>query len=159
MLKFLDRIHLPAKEISLIVDDTEIGRRTLTHWIEKAPSLNIKVVYYKVLSKPIKKSDFSTTINYGSNVFLVDSDGESASEVFSLADESGVAGIDKNIKWILSERTMDSLSLSCSLPAGEYYAIRSQDVLMNSSYIVQKITACRASEQALETCSTRYVCG
>ena len=150
-------MHLPSKEITLIVDDTDLGRSALTFWIEKAQNFNVKVVHYKVLSKAIQKIDFSATIKYGSNVFLLDCDGENALKVFSQADDVGVAGIDQNIKWILSERTMDSLFLSCSIPAGDYYGVRPQGLSLNSSYIVSTITACQAKEQVTETCSTTYV--
>lgn len=150
-------MHFPSKEITLVVDDTDLGRNALTYWIEKSPSFNVKVVHYKIFSRAIQKIDFSATIKYGSNVFLLDCDGKNAFEVFSLADDVGVAGIDQSIKWILSERTMDSLSLSCSIPAGDYYAIRPQGLSLNSSYIVSKIKDCQAKEQAAETCSTTYV--
>ena len=154
MMKYLDTLKLPSKEITLIVDNTDVGRRTLAYWIETAPDLNVKIVYYKILSKPFQESDFFTTIKYGNNVFLLDCDGQSALEIFLLADDVGVAGIDKDIKWILSERTMDSLSLSCNIPAGDYYATKPQRMPLNSSYIVNKIKSCQATEQVMQKCST-----
>ena len=154
MMKYLDTLKLPSKEITLIVDNTDLGHRTLAYWIETAPSLNVKIVYYKILSKPFQESDFFTTIKHGSNVFLLDCDGENALRTFLLADDVGVAGIDKNIKWIVSERTMDSLSLSCNIPAGDYYATKPQRMSLNSSYIVSKIKSCQTTEQVTEKCST-----
>ena len=155
MLRFLDRFSRPVKTITIIVDDTEMGHRTLMQLTEVAPSFNVKIVNQKILSKPIEKNDFLTTIKYGNTEFFLDCDGKDAVSIFKLANNVGAAGIDKDIKWILSKRTMDSLPLSCGIPAGSYYGIRPQEPAMNSSYIVDIVNLCQKQDDKLQLCQTR----
>ena len=89
-------------------------------------------------------------------MFLVDCNGKDALQVFRIAKTIGAAGLSTDIKWILSKRTMDSLLLQCSIPAGTYYGIAPHEPIVNASYIFDMIARFGKQEAVPEMPAVRY---
>lgn len=155
MFQFLLTLNPPLREIAVIVDDSELGESVLTHLIERTMHSRIRIVSQIIISKQIKKSDFLAAMEHGVNSFIIDCDGTDALAVFRLANDLGAAGLSVDIKWILSKRTMDSLPISCTIPAGTYYGLKPKEPVMNASYIVD-IVECNSDETATQSCAVRY---
>ena len=100
---------------------------------------------------------FESSALTGNDLFLVDSDGATARQVFDLAEEAGVSGLNDPLKWVLSNRTMDTLSSTCRLPDGKYYGVRPEAVIPSEGYIINKVAECQQDTLACRCCLQRYL--
>eukprot|EP00795_Rhopilema_esculentum_P013271 gene13271-4104_t len=155
LLSVLNKVSFPSSYVSIVVDKTRSGEETLTHLIKKMYDINKNVVTISLLKKPFTKESFESSALTGNDIFLVDSDGVSARQVFDLAEEAGVSGLNDPLKWVLSKRTMDTLSSTCRLPDGKYYGARQEAVIPNEGYIINKVVECQHNTFACRRCSQR----
>ena len=155
MLSFLDTLDFPSRRISVFVDDTEFGKATLAQLFIAVQHSQRKIVSYAIVKEPFKKENLTPFILKGSGVFLVDSEGDIAGKLFYIAQQLGLGGLRNSITWILSKRTMDSLSLTCSFPQGIYYGLQTHGTVRNEKHIVEKVTTCKEQLRSGKDCPKR----
>ena len=154
MLSFLNTLVLPLKDITIVTDWT--GQAILTQLIQSAYHAGRDTITIQSVEKLIANPSSVSSTFLDCKLFLIDCDGVLAAKLFDIARSMGLTGLIDSIKWILSERTMESLPRSCNIPRGEYYGLVPYQIAVNSSYILRKVMQCNKEESQKKDCSERY---
>ena len=155
MLSFLNTLVLPFKDITIVTDWTETGQATLTQLIQSAYHVGRDTITIQSVEKLIANQSRGSSTFLGCKLFLIDCDGVLAAKMFDIAKSMGLTGFMDSIKWILSERTMESLPRSCSIPRGEYYGIKPYQITLNKFYILRNVMQCKKEDWQMKSCAER----
>ena len=157
MLSFLDTSILPFKDITIVTDWTETGQAILTQLIQSAYHVGRDTITIQSVEKLIADPSSVSSTFLDCKLFLIDCDGVLAAKMFDVAKSMGLTGLMDSIKWILSERTMESLPRSCTIPRGEYFGRVPSEITLYRSYILRKVKQDIKGDFMAPNCSKRRV--
>ena len=138
LVKFIDLIPLPSKGVSIVVDDSDLGRASLTRIVEKCAENGLNITSIQMVNKVTRRTIFALNI-HTSNVFVVDVDEEKTVKIVNMVKHLGVAGYREELYWMMTTRSTGQLDRQCNLLPHTYRHIDNVPVSVSSNYIIEWI--------------------
>eukprot|EP00795_Rhopilema_esculentum_P013275 gene13275-4110_t len=138
LVKIVNLIPLPSKRISIVVDDSQLGRASLTHIVKKCAENGLNITSMQMISNVDKRTIFALNIHQ-SNVLVVDADEKKTVKIIHMVKHLGLAGYREELHWMMTTRSTGQLDRQCNLLPHTYRYIDNVPVSMSSAYIIEKI--------------------
>eukprot|EP00795_Rhopilema_esculentum_P013276 gene13276-4112_t len=138
LVKLVNLYPLPSKGISVVVDDSQFGRASLTRIVEKCAEYGLNITGMQMISNVNKRTIFALNI-HKSNVLVVDADEKKTVKIVNMVKHLGVAGYREELHWMMTTRSTGQLHRQCNLLPHIYRYIDNVPVSVSSDYIVEKI--------------------
>ncbi len=140
MLIFLDALFATQKSIVVFTDESEYGQVALSRILQRCLETKRRIAAFQMVSLKTTREEFLKHME--SDLFVLDCDGKIAEKLLHFAKEMGYTGYRDNVNWLLSHRTMTSLSMSCSLPETRLFGI----------HVVFGLTDAKNASTSLQNC-------
>ncbi|XP_065051648.1 uncharacterized protein LOC135681232 isoform X2 [Rhopilema esculentum] len=138
LVKLVNLIPLPSKGISVVVDDSQFGRASLTRIVEKCAENGLNITGMQMISNVDKGTIFALNI-HKSNVLVVDVDEKKTVKIIHMVKELGLAGYREELHWMMTTRSTGQLDRQCNLLPHTYRYIDNVSVSVSSDFIMEKI--------------------
>eukprot|EP00795_Rhopilema_esculentum_P013278 gene13278-4114_t len=138
LVKFVNLIPLLSKGVSIIVDDSQFGRASLTRIVEKCTEYGLNITSMQMISNVDKRTIFALNI-HKSNVLVVDVDKKKTVKIVNMVKHLGVAGYREELHWMMTKRSTGQFNNQCNLLPHIYRYVDIFPASLSSDYIIEKI--------------------
>eukprot|EP00795_Rhopilema_esculentum_P013279 gene13279-4115_t len=138
LVKFINQIPPPSNQISIVVDDSDLGRASLTRIVQKCAEYGLNVTNIQMVNKITRGTIFALNM-HKSNVLVVDADEQKTVKIVNMVKHLGVAGYREEFYWMMTKRSTGQLHRQCNLLPHIYRYVDFVPASVSSDYIIQKI--------------------
>ena len=138
LVKLVNLIPLPSKGISIVVDDSQFGRTSLTRIVDKCAENGLNITSMQIIKNATKRAIFALNI-YKSNVLFVDVDDKKTVKIVNMVKHLGVTGYREELYWMMTKRSTGQIGRNCNLLPHTYRYIDNVPASVSSDYIIEKI--------------------
>ena len=138
----VDRLLLPSKGISIMVDATKHGEVALTRLIEKAAAVGREVLGILIVKGEITEEHIVNLNTRESNIFVLDTDPIKTADAVKMVDNMGLSGFNHTFAWIMTNRSTKAFHRECSITRNLYIHTAPNYASLDYLYVISKVKSC-----------------